>query len=260
MKWKVYIPGASKNPRWLLVLEQTNTNQPNKQTKQTHTENSLLRTMLRRKSNQVSGQVTIFPKPELFGHLQGDSLTFHHHLGWPQPSLILPEDCKQRCGPATDCLVTPNLPNEEVGEATFDGKQIGTILALVGHVWAHIICGAKKQLTIYIGMLWMLAPARVTTSFFGNFFAGDPYSLYLLLLLGSGAVLSIDLWLPCYASSHFSNGMHILKCPKWHNSSTHRKNTWKRMSGGPGGPGVFVRFRMYINCCFHGNVTLTCQS
>jgi len=29
---------------------------------------------------------------------------------------------------------------------------------------------------------------------------------------------------------------------------------------GPGGPGVFVRFRMYKNCCFHGNVTLTCQS
>ena len=62
MKCKVYIPGA----RWLLVLEQTNTNKQTKQnktkqnkTKQTNTHrNSLLPTMLRRKSNQVSGQTT----------------------------------------------------------------------------------------------------------------------------------------------------------------------------------------------------------
>ena len=79
----------------------------------------------------------------------------------PRPSLILPEDCKQRCGPATDCLVTPYLPNEEVGEATFDGKQIGTILALVGHVWVACLWGQNNLLYI-----WMLAPARVTTRCF----------------------------------------------------------------------------------------------
>ena len=101
--------------------KQTQTNQTNKQT---HTENSLLRTMLRRKSNQVSGQITIFPKnqncsgicrgiPLLFTTIWGDLGRVWFFLKIANSAAALRQ-----------IACHPRLPNEEVGEATLDGKQM----------------------------------------------------------------------------------------------------------------------------------------
>ena len=40
------------------------------------------------KKKTISGQITILPKPECFGALEGDGIPLlnHHHLGWPSPS------------------------------------------------------------------------------------------------------------------------------------------------------------------------------
>ena len=88
MKCKVYIPGASKNTRWLLVLEQTNTN---KQTKQNKTKQNKTNkhTQKLTSSNNVKKEIQPSFRANYINFLNlncsvicsGDSLTFHHHLG-----------------------------------------------------------------------------------------------------------------------------------------------------------------------------------